>query len=466
MFNVKLSNSQIHLQSSNHPIIQSSNHPLSTWIIECTYQHFEQSSHCPICQKTLTENDFTELVVADATNSSADITKTSLQALFSKQSKTSNLKGSGLPYSDLCFSLIRQIDVVKQSTKFLLKQLLMNSNSQSRKVAVVFRHNEKLKSDMTLLKQGQSTQRIQYEQVNNDLKNRLNARESRIQELNAKLAEKERMIEQFQRLHSGHGSSGGGGNGGGLGSVSVSASASASHPKGHSHSTASVSGQSYHQIPPSTSASNRHHGDRRSRGGGDGNGGGIMDRHRNNSHQLSSGSSIASTTAGVEPPLKGLMMQRQAHQIAQQQAFVSKRGPNMPPSSSGMSRMSQQQQQQQQHHHSMGPPSAPGFPRPYSSNNSISSNSLNSNTPRVRDLSHGTAFNFTSGSGNSISNGSNGGGGGGHRLNKRRRRNDNHSATPSHAMSPNTAFTLNQGAHSANRGQRWLQRDGRSYSRG
>ena len=409
--------------------------------IECTYSHFEQSSHCPICRKTLTENDFTELVVADATTSSTNdtnnngITKTTLQTLFTKHSKSSNIKG--LPYSDLCYSLIRQMDVVKQSTKFLLKQLLMHSNTQNRKVAFVSKQNDKLKSDMTLLKQGQSTQRIQYEQIHNDLKNRLNARESTVQELNLKLAEKERMIEQFRRLHRGNNSDGN------RNHTHHSTNEARQHHGGGD--TTSISGQSYHhQIPPSTGASNRHRNvlDPRTRHNRNG-------RSNHHHHPNSSANSIASN-AIMEPPLKGFMMQRQAHQMAQQKALISRRGPNMPSSKN----------------HNMGPPppSTQPFTRPFSSNNSISSNSIASNTPRVRDLSHNASFNFSGGSnscGGSFS-------GGGQRLNKRRRSdnaNASSSATPaSHIMSPSTAFTLNQGAHTVNRGPRWMQRDGDNFS--
>jgi hypothetical protein len=99
----------------------------------------------------------------------------------------------------------------------------------------------------------------------------------------------------------------------------------------------------------------------------------------------------------------------------------------------------------------------PMVTRPFSSAHSTGSNSLTSLTPRVRDLGHGSAFNF--------SGGSTGSGGQSQRLNKRRRT----EATPmaAHAMSPNTAFTLNQGNHSGNRGgQRWQPRDSGSFSRG
>ncbi len=352
------------------------------------------------------------------------------------------------------------MEVVKQSSKFILKQLLISSNTQNRKVAFVVQQNNKLKSDVTLLKQGQSTQRIQYEQINNELKNKLNARESTIQELNMKLNEKEQMLEQFRRLHR---------KGGHVGD----------------DTTASIAGQSYHhQIPPSNDTSSRghhrhHHRNSTSSIGHRNN----QNHHRNNNnhqhlnnhnnnhqHHMSSGMSVgASTIASVaEPPLKGLMMQRQAHQMAQQKALVStRRGPNI-----GLGRSRQQQHSSSSNNIGGGsssmmmpppPPSTQPFTRPFSSNNSISSNSVSSNTPRVRDLSHNTSFNFSGGS-NSGSNSLNGGGGGGgQRLNKRRRSDKHHpntsSTTPgaaSHIMSPSTAFTLNQGAHTVNRGPRWM----------
>jgi hypothetical protein len=378
---------------------------------ECTYSHFEQSSQCPICTKSLSESDFTELVVADATSGTNDIAKTSLQTLFTKQSKSSH-GSKALPLSDLCFSLVRQIDVVKQSTKFLLKQLLMNSNSHGRKVHHVLRINEKLKNDITHLKQGQSSQRLQYQQVNTDLNNKLAARETSIQEMNKKLAEKDRMLDQFRRLH-------GGNEGQYQSSVSEERRAPRMNMTEHQHDHASISHR--HQIAAS---------------------GPLMQRH-------------SSSTSTSDPPLKGLMMQRQKQHAAQQQVFNRRRGPNMSSSASiqssitgigggGAIRRG------------IGDGMGPVVTRPFSSSHSTGSNSLSSVTPRVRDLSHGAGFNF---SGRSVGSGGRGGGAGsggsgGQRLNKRRRTD----ATPmaNHAMSPNTAFTLNHGSHSVNRGQqRW-----------
>lgn len=347
---------------------------------ECTYSHFEQSSRCPICTKTLNENDFTELVVADATSATTDIAKTSLQALFSKQSKSAHGNSKALPLSDLCFSLVRQIDVVKQSTKFLLKQLLMDSNGQGRKVQSVMRSNEYLKQEITNLKQGQSSQRLQFEQVSNDLKNRLNARERTIQDLQKKISEKDRMIEQFRRLHSGS-------------NASIDGSRNG-QTVGGMLETSPVQRGALHQMQHNSFQS-------------------CVDSRYEAGGKMSSSN---------EPPLRGII-QRQAQQAAQQQAFLSRSQPVIKRSRSSMSSHGRGAQMIDR--------------RPFTST-SVGSNSLSS-TPRVRDLSHSSGFSFSSNES---------------RLNKRRRGGEPSSA--SRIMSPSTAFTLNQGVHSIGRGgQTW-----------
>lgn len=112
-----------------------------------------------------------------------------MQALFSKKS------GSGcLHYSDVCQSLIQQIECSKQSTKFLLKQLLVESHRAGRTSMAAARTHESLRAENTQLKQANSTLRLQYEQTINDLQNKLKARESTISEMN-------HMLNNFQKIH-------------------------------------------------------------------------------------------------------------------------------------------------------------------------------------------------------------------------------------------------------------------------
>lgn len=392
------------------------------------------------------ENDFTELVVAEGTGSTNDIAKTSLQALFSKQSKTNS---KALPLSDVCFTLVRQIDVIKQSTKFLLKQLLMNGSAQGRNVARAMRYNEQLKSQITQLKQEHSTQRLQYEQLSNDLNNRLKARENTIRELNLKLQEKDKMLSQFRNIHSGGG-----------GRMAT--------PDGVLDAD--------HFGSNNAARSSSHHA-----GGGNRLCDNLQEPSNSNMSSMAgaaAGSSSSTLLPYVappppKPPLQGLIMKRSAQQAMQQQAFHSRRGPNM---SSGVSVQSSITGISNIGGGRLGTtggvghgvlgmgrgPSVVAKRFGSSSAHSTGSNSLNSATPRVRDLSHSTAFLFSGGtvgndthSSNPVVGSSGGGGGQRSRLNKRRRVAE---ATPlgNHVMSPKTAFALNQGNYSANsRGQKW-----------
>lgn len=365
---------------------------------ECTYSHFEKSSDCPLCARKLSENDFTELVVTDATSTSLEISKSSLQTLLSKSTQQNPNDGSykALPLSDMCVSLIRQFDATKQSTRFLLKQLLMNTNIEGRKFLTALQVNETLKNEITNLKQAHATQRLQYEQLHTDMKNRLTARETTIQELNNALEEKDKLLEQFRRLH---------------GNMVVPTPIDTSVTSRLDHGSHDVS--RHHAIPPS-------------------------------------GSSVA------EPPLKGLLMQRQAQQVAQQQAFASSNRRVMPLQvNQGLQNSNNQGSlfgslsssaaplhSNTMDSSSMGQPMI-GYARPFTSTSTGSKGSLQGQAPapRIRDITSNTGYKFTSIARNNSFNIQNT-----QRINKRRK-----SESPSSAngmMSPNTAFLLNQGPQS------------------
>jgi hypothetical protein len=250
-----------------------------------------------------------------------------------------------LQYSEICQSLIRQVDSTKQATKFLLKQLLLESHKSGRNNLMASRTHEALQAENTQLKQLNSSQRLQYEQTITTLQNKLKARE-------ATIAEQNKMIEQFRKYHGG----GGGGRGG-------------------------------HGVPQMVSNSS------------------------------SASFSSATSLGGDAPPLRGLMSQREANKIAQQNTLNGRRRPFM----------------------NVMQNKSPGANfRPFSGGGS-EGGSVSSNTPRIRDLSASSGYHFTG-----MSN---------HQhppLNKRRRGGTPSSmgtGTPHTAMSPNTAFALNQGPH-------------------
>jgi hypothetical protein len=119
--------------------------------------------------------------------------KTSLQALFTKKSSSPSL-----PFSDLCHSLIRQIDAVKVSTKFVLKQFLIDAAAQGRLSGNAARGYEAMRQENTQLKQAVSTQRLEFQQANADLQNRLQSREATVAELQHKIQYQEKMLRQFR----------------------------------------------------------------------------------------------------------------------------------------------------------------------------------------------------------------------------------------------------------------------------
>ena len=135
-----------------------------------------------------------------------------------------------------------------------------------------------------------------------------------------------------------------------------------------------------------------------------------------------SSSASLSSGRGSQPPLRGLMAQREANMIAQQNVMNGVKPPFMNNLNGNRNK-------------------SPGANfRPFSSSNSggsIGGGTLGSIAPRIRDLSANSGYHFTG-----ITN---------QNMNKRRRGGTpTLQGTPTHAMSPNTAFALNQGPHGQN----------------
>lgn len=308
-------------------------HPPRPNRLECTYSHFETSSQCPSCGSSLTENDFTELVVADATSATTEVMKISMQALFTKKSSSSSL-----PFSDLCYSLIRQIDAVKLSTKFLLKQLLMDASAQGRQSGNTARAYEAMKHENTQLKQSLSTQKLEFQQLNANMQNRLQAREATVAELQHKIQSQEKLLHQFRQMHNG---------------------------------TTIVPGSS--NSAPSSRLG--------------------MDHSIDQGQTMNSGSH-------QKPPLKGFMMQKEARERAQHEAIHAQRAPSvlgrsMPNQPMKRSNSFGTERMPHSHgHHANITPIQLGS-RPFSSK----SEGSGPGTPRIRDLSTSAGYRFTSSSG-------------------------------------------------------------------
>merc|ERR1712194_519295 len=141
--------------------------------------------------------------------------------------------------------------------------------------------------------------------------------------------------------------------------------------------------------------------------------------------------SLASARGSSEPPLRGLMAQREANKKAQQNAM---NGGNRPFANN----MKINNMNSMNSMNDMNRNKSPGTNfRPFSSNSSNGGSlSSASNASRIRDLTANQGYHFT--------------GGANQNLNKRRRGNTPTGLVATPHMSPNTAFALNQGPHGRN----------------
>ena len=318
--------------------------------LDCTYNHFEHSSECPKCGRILNEQDFTELVVSNNGASGTDIVKSSLQSLFARQRGGSN-GANTLPFSDLCFGVIRQIDAVKQSTKFLLKQLLMETSMSHKRYLQGRAVQSKMKEEMTRLKQENQSQKLQYEQVHADLRRKLQAREQDISDLQGKVAKKDKQLDQFRQLHS---------------AATMDRGAS-SHRNSHNGNI----------IPPSSSQSMQREPPLRA----------IMkQKEANEQHQMQLLQQGASSSHRIGSSVGG----------SSAQGLGVSRHHNPSVLSSLMQRQHHQQQYQQQQN----------LRRPFSGASASSGSGLPS-TPRIRDLSSASGYTFTATASNSGGHGIN-----------------------------------------------------------
>ena len=155
---------------------------------ECTFSHFGASSDCPKCGRTLGEADFTELIVSSAADgggganggggagSTAELSKASLQALFSNQHPATG----HLPHSDLCRALLKQFDVVRASTKFVLKQMIVEAGAQSTARVAMGRQNRRYQAQAVQMKKEYNALKLGHERQKREFLQRDTGHQKRV----------------------------------------------------------------------------------------------------------------------------------------------------------------------------------------------------------------------------------------------------------------------------------------------
>ena len=105
-----------------------------------------------------------------------------------------------LGYQEMCSRLMKSFDDDRRAVRFLLKQFVLESKSAGRQSGSIERAYEDLKAEYTHMKQATSSQRIQTEQVIADLRHRVQALTGTVQEQQKKIDEKDNQISQFRRM--------------------------------------------------------------------------------------------------------------------------------------------------------------------------------------------------------------------------------------------------------------------------
>jgi hypothetical protein len=137
-----------------------------------------------------------ELVVADPSAATGGTLKNTFQTMFTKFASDSN----AISHQEICTRILKSVDDNRRALRFLLKQYVLQGKTAGRQSGTSDRAIEELKTENTHLKQSASSQRIQTDQVIADLRHRLQAVTGTVQELQKKVEERDTQIMQFRQL--------------------------------------------------------------------------------------------------------------------------------------------------------------------------------------------------------------------------------------------------------------------------
>jgi TolA-binding protein len=341
--------------SSSHSTHNLPHVSLGTFSIECTYSHFNDSSRCPSCGKSLGANDFMELVVADPSTATEETLKNTFQTIFTKFSSSSN----SLSHQEMCTRLLKSFDNERRTMRFLLKQFVVDASCRGQRSGGIARDLDQIKKEYTTLKQASSSQRIQLEQTIADLQHRVQALNGTVQELQKKLDEKDIQITQFRQLYAAEG---------------MARVPSSSHSGGS--------------------------------GGKRGGGGAAVMYPQHHGNGFSRPVVSSSSAATPPPPLQGFVLQKQAREEARAQALGDMTRSRVIPVSAGAGKHQIGDHTVQQRRRNsidsvitpiqVMPSSRMGMTHLSPLNQVATSSSHMPSTPRIRELSASSGYVFTS----------------------------------------------------------------------
>jgi regulator of replication initiation timing len=181
-------------RAARHLEIRSRHFHAASSLLDCTYNHFNTNSNCPICGKSLTMNDFIELVVANPPGANENSLKSSFQSVFTKINPNSTF----LTHQEMCTRLIKSLDDVKRTTRFLLRQTFMESHAVGQQSGNSARVNEHLQQENEKLKQELANSRLERQQTAAETQRQMQALQTANKELKESLDD---TIRRFRNAH-------------------------------------------------------------------------------------------------------------------------------------------------------------------------------------------------------------------------------------------------------------------------
>jgi len=204
-------------------------------LLDCVYDHFQQSSQCPSCGKVLGADDFMDLCIAEAPVNPIPEFKTMFQKVFTKGPHSTG--SQYLNYMDACLKALEMQNSSKKVTQFVFQQLCLVANKSGRSSGRLQESYDRLRNELTQLQQSASTQRMEAEQAMATAENRYQTLHQKLTDSYNKNKELLEQVEFFrQQIPKRHGpsSSTAGGGGGAGGSIS-SRSQGSGHSRNHHH---------------------------------------------------------------------------------------------------------------------------------------------------------------------------------------------------------------------------------------
>ena len=150
----------------------------------CTYSHFNKNTSCPSCNKTMGEDDFSELTILDPPSSIKW-----KESMYKRSFVKMDPNAKSLNTHDLWARIQRQHAMARSGTKFFLHQIMKENSTQIRRVGQIQHALKLLKEDNGALKR----------EINKH-KEKIEAYQQELIKANKKIEDRDQQLAQFRKM--------------------------------------------------------------------------------------------------------------------------------------------------------------------------------------------------------------------------------------------------------------------------